>query len=119
MAGALSKFTTSPFHCLKSVQLCSWLTVRSIYTSDMKFSLQVCDVSPSAACLIPSLIFCTAANRADVHVEFVSHAHCLWHLYALQTLPPDMALSHALDSSAFEYIWLPREPKDVKDADIM
>jgi hypothetical protein len=30
-----------------------------------------------------------------------------------------MALSHALDSSAFEYIWLPREPKDVKDADIM
>ena len=29
-----------------------------------------------------------------------------------------MALSHALDSSVFEMVWLPREPKDVLDADI-
>lgn len=37
----------------------------------------------------------------------------------VQTLPGDLALSHALDSSVFEYVWLPREPSDVQDSDIM
>lgn len=37
----LARFTASPFHSLRSMQLCSWVTVRSVYTSDMKFSLQV------------------------------------------------------------------------------
>ncbi len=36
---------------------------------------------------------------------------------AVQNLPRDMALSHALDSSVFELQWLPAEPTDVEDAD--
>ncbi|KAL6762256.1 WD40-repeat-containing domain protein, partial [Haematococcus lacustris] len=72
---ALRKYTTSPLSCLRSAQLCSWLTLRALFTSDLKFSLQ--------------------------------------------TLPRDMALSHALDSSLFEFVWLPQEPLDVGCADIM
>ncbi|GFH18736.1 uncharacterized protein HaLaN_15587 [Haematococcus lacustris] len=72
---ALRKYTTSPLSCLRSAQLCSWLTLRALFTSDLKFSLQ--------------------------------------------TLPRDMALSHALDSSLFEFVWLPQEPLDVGCADVM
>ncbi|GAX72875.1 hypothetical protein CEUSTIGMA_g330.t1 [Chlamydomonas eustigma] len=70
----LEGFTKSPFHSFRSFQFCSWLTVRSVYTSDLKFSLQ--------------------------------------------NLPRDMAMSHALDSSVFEMVWLPKEPSE-PDADIM
>eukprot|EP00200_Dunaliella_tertiolecta_P010081 CAMPEP_0202389192 /NCGR_PEP_ID=MMETSP1127-20130417/81538_1 /ASSEMBLY_ACC=CAM_ASM_000462 /TAXON_ID=3047 /ORGANISM="Dunaliella tertiolecta, Strain CCMP1320" /LENGTH=212 /DNA_ID=CAMNT_0048990859 /DNA_START=148 /DNA_END=782 /DNA_ORIENTATION=+ len=69
LAGVLTGFSSSPFQSLRSVQLCAWLTVRSMFTSDTKFSLQ--------------------------------------------SLPGDMALSHALDSSLFEQVWLPAEPMDV------
>ena len=41
LLAALAPFTSSPFHSLRSVQLCAWLTVRSLFTSDQKFSLQV------------------------------------------------------------------------------
>ena len=41
LLGALKQFSLSPFQCLKSVQLCSWITVRGAYTSDFKFNLQV------------------------------------------------------------------------------
>jgi len=68
IAAALKPFTSSPFHSMRSVQLCSWMTVRSIYTSDLKFSLQ--------------------------------------------NLPRDMAMSHSLDSSVFEMVWLPTEPDE-------
>lgn len=68
MALALKPFTSSPFHSVRSIQLCSWMTVRSIYTSDLKFSLG--------------------------------------------NLPRDMAMSHSLDSSVFEMVWLPSEPAE-------
>lgn len=40
LATATSTFSSSPFHCLKAVHLCSWLNVRGVYTSDLKFSLE-------------------------------------------------------------------------------
>ncbi|MEW5311102.1 MAG: hypothetical protein WDW38_002844 [Sanguina aurantia] len=69
MAVALRAVTASPLLKLKAVQLCSTLTLRSVYTSDSKFQLQ--------------------------------------------SLPRDMALSHAMDTSIFELVWLPAEPTDV------
>lgn len=36
-----------------------------------------------------------------------------------QTLPGDMALSHALDSSLFQFVWLPVEPTDVKESEML
>lgn len=52
LAGSLSSFTTSPMHSVKSIQLCSWLTVRSMFTSDLKFSLKV---RPSLAAVLKQL----------------------------------------------------------------
>ncbi|KAG2491091.1 hypothetical protein HYH03_010535 [Edaphochlamys debaryana] len=72
---ALRGYTSSPFASIKTIQLCSWLTVRTMFTSDYRFTLQ--------------------------------------------SLPSDMALSLALDSSIFEMIWLPREPRDAPTQDFM
>ncbi len=41
LAACVARFSSSPLHSLRSVQLCSWLTVRSMYTSDLKFGLHV------------------------------------------------------------------------------
>lgn len=35
-----------------------------------------------------------------------------------QNLPRDMALSHALDTSVFEMVWLPEEPPE-PDVEVM
>ncbi|KAG1677552.1 hypothetical protein FOA52_014450 [Chlamydomonas sp. UWO 241] len=40
MVAVLAGFSASPFASLRSLTLCSWLIVRSIYTSELKFSLQ-------------------------------------------------------------------------------
>ncbi|KAG2423007.1 hypothetical protein HXX76_015605 [Chlamydomonas incerta] len=72
---ALKGYSSSPFASVKAVQMCSWMTVRTMFASDYKFSLQ--------------------------------------------SLPGDMALSHALDSSMFEMVWLPAEPMDAPTMDFM
>ncbi|GLC33983.1 hypothetical protein PLESTB_000825300 [Pleodorina starrii] len=72
---ALRGFTSSPFASIKSIQMCSWLTVRTMFTSDYRFSLE--------------------------------------------SLPSDMALSHALDTGMFEMVWLPQEPLDAPTMDFM
>ncbi|KAG2447660.1 hypothetical protein HYH02_007576 [Chlamydomonas schloesseri] len=72
---ALRGYTSSPFASVKAVQMCSWMTVRTMFASDYKFNLQ--------------------------------------------SLPGDMALSHALDSSMFEMVWLPAEPTDAPTMDFM
>lgn len=38
---ALRGYTSSPFASVKAVQTCSWMTVRTMFASDYKFSLQV------------------------------------------------------------------------------
>ena len=38
--------------------------------------------------------------------------------YCYQNLPRDMALSHALDTSVFEMVWLPEEPPE-PDVEVM
>lgn len=37
----------------------------------------------------------------------------------VQNLPSEVALSHALDSSTFDWLWLPSEPKDAPTMDSM
>lgn len=41
LAAALRQLTTSPLIATKSIQYCSWLTVRGAYTSDFNFRLEV------------------------------------------------------------------------------
>ncbi|GLI66011.1 hypothetical protein VaNZ11_009714 [Volvox africanus] len=40
MCAALRGLTSSPFAFIKSIQMCSWLTVRTMFTSDYKFTLE-------------------------------------------------------------------------------
>lgn len=44
----------------------------------------------------------------------------LWRVaMPVQNLPAEVALSHALDSSTFDWLWLPSEPKDAPTMDSM
>lgn len=38
---ALRSYTSSPYACIRAITMCSWLTVRTMFTSDYKFNLTV------------------------------------------------------------------------------
>lgn len=115
LPGALASFSSSPFQSLKSVQLCSWITVRSMFTSDHKYTLDVgaAGLGGRSGLLLP-------LRQLLIVVVVVAAAMMMPPARApAQSLPGEMALSHALDSSMFDFVWLPSEPTDVKEDDLM
>ncbi len=38
---ALRGYTSSPYACIRAITMCSWLTVRTMFTSDYRFNLTV------------------------------------------------------------------------------
>lgn len=48
MVAALKRNTSSPFVALRSIQLCSKLSARGVFTSDIRFSAQVSCILPES-----------------------------------------------------------------------
>ncbi|PNH08695.1 WD repeat domain-containing protein [Tetrabaena socialis] len=117
MLAALRSFTSSPFAYIKSIQMCSWLTVRTMFSSDYKFTLQQCSLPGGGAWLQAGAVRSLVHTHTPFHPAILPTARYL--LAAIQSLPSDMALSHALDSSIFEMVWLPKEPLDAHTMDFM
>ena len=82
LSACLRRFTSSPLHSLRSVQMCSWLTVRSLYTSDLKFTLEVRHASNQTLCKTANTYVCDVFvlnegwNRMCLQIGDLPH--CNW-----------------------------------------
>jgi hypothetical protein len=106
---------------LRSVQFCANQLVRGLFTSDLKLSLQV---RRAAALGKPAALVCRHRRRRRRRPGASSPAGATPPTSPpppcppLQSLPKELIISQAMDTSQFDMVWLPAEPSGLQEPTI-